>query len=237
MYKSALLFQDNEMFSEHLQSRSSSIKNCISDLFGRLPSASGEVEDLRRQLNDLLAREKKHAVELRNAIDEKDSLSDRLEQASWRYMTAEKKLDRAKSAQVLKLERSAMMGSNGNVSSPTTSKKPATPTGEQGEVNGEIESVAATAEAESARKEAVAAAEKQKAQLEEIEAENERLTNELSAARTKLVSLTDDDYAETALFKTSKSQYQDAIKQVNDLQATNIQLREEAQKLQAERTA
>ncbi|KAK3048900.1 E3 ubiquitin-protein ligase bre1 [Extremus antarcticus] len=236
MYKSALLFQDNEMFSEHLQSRSTSIKSCISDLFGRLPSVSEDVEDLRRQLNELLAREKEHAVDLRKAIDEKDSISDRLEQASWRYMTAEKKLERAKSAQVLKLERPAMMGGNGDAASPTTSKKAGTPKGEH-EVNGEVESGVAAAEAEAARKEAVAAAEKQKAQLEEIESENERLTNELSAARTKLASLSDDDYAETSLFKTVKSQYEDTIKRVNDLEATNIQLREEAQKLQAERTA
>ncbi|KAK3717232.1 E3 ubiquitin-protein ligase bre1 [Vermiconidia calcicola] len=237
MYKSALLFNSNEMFSEHLQTRSDNIKSCISDLFGRLPSASPEVEDLRRQLNEVLAREKEHAVDLRKAIDEKGSLSDRLEQASYRYMTAEKKLDRAKSAQVLKLEKAAMMGGNGEASSPTTSKKSGTPKREHSEVNGELENGVATAEAENARKEAIAAAEKQKAQLEEIESENERLTNELSAARTKLASLSDDDYAETALFKTFRSQYDDTIKRVNDLEATNIQLREEAQKLHAERTS
>ena len=80
---------------------------------------------MRRQLNELLAREKEHAVDLRKAIDDKDSLSDRLEAASYRYMMAEKKLDRAKSAQVQKLERAAMMGGNGEASSPTTSRRPA----------------------------------------------------------------------------------------------------------------
>ena len=237
MYTSALLFENNELFSEHLQSRSESIKGCISDLFGRLPSASQEVEDMRRQLNELLAKEKEHAVDLRKAIDDKDILSERLEQASYRYMTAEKKLDRAKSSQVLKLERAARMGPSDEASSPTTSKKAATPKREQPEVNGELENGVASAEAEAARKEAVAAAEKQKAQLEEIESENERLTNELSAARTRLASLSDDDYAETSLFKTVKEKYEDAIKRVNDLEATNIQLREEAQKFHSERTS
>lgn len=237
MYSSALLFQDNEMFSQHLQARSSSIKGCITELFGRLSSTSPDVEDLRRQLNEVLAREKEHAVDLRKAIDERDSIQERLEQASWRYMTAEKKLDRAKSAQVLKLERAAMAGGSGDASSPATSKKDTPPKTEQTEVNGELGNGAAAAEAEAARKEAVAAAERQKAQLEEIESENERLTNELSAARTKLVSLTDDDYADTALFKMIKSQHEDTVKRVNDLEATNIQLREEAQKLHAERTS
>ena len=154
-----------------------------------------------------------------------------------RYMTAERKLDRAKSSQVQKLERQAIMGGNGDATTPTTSKSGATPKKEHSDTNGELENGVASAEAEAQRKEAVAAAEKQKAQLEEIEVENERLTNELSAARTKLASLSDDDYAETSLFKTFKSQYEDVIKRVNDLEATNVQLREEAQKFQSERVA
>ena len=237
MYKSALLFASSELFSEHLQSRSESIRGCIRDLFGRLPSAPPEVDDLRGQLNDLLSREKEHTIQLRKALDDKDTLSERLEQASYRYMTAEKKLDRARSAQVTKLERAAMMGNGEASSSPTTSKKAATPKREQSEVNGDLENGVATAEAEAARKEAVAVAERQKAQLEEIESENERLTNELSSARLKLATLSDDDYAETALFKTVKSQYEDAVKRLNDLEATNTQLREEAQTVQAERTS
>lgn len=236
LYKSALQFEDSAAFSEHLKIRSGSVKGAIAELFGRLPSANPDVEGLRKQLNDLLAKEKEHAVELRKTIDEKDSMYDRLEQAMGRYMIAERKLDRAKSAQVAKLERQATMGGNGDAPSPTTSKSATLPKREHSEPNGELENGMASAEAELARKEAVAAAEKQKAQLEEIELENERLTNELSAARTKLASLSDDSYAETALFKTFKSTHEDAIRRVNDLEATNVQLREEAQRLHAERT-
>lgn len=237
MHKSALLFENNELFSEHLKTRSESIRSAISDLFSRLPSASPEVDGMKGQLNELLAREKEHAVDLRRAIEDKESISDRLEQASYRYMMAEKKLDRAKSTQVLKLERAAMMGGNGESASPSTSKKASTPKPEKPETNGELENGISSTEAESARKEALAVAEKQKAQLDEIEFENSRLTNDLSAARTKIASLSDDDYAETSLFRTLKSQYEDVIKRVNDLEATNIQLREDAQKMHAERTA
>nr|POE56731.1 e3 ubiquitin-protein ligase bre1 [Quercus suber] len=236
LYGSALLFDSNEKFSEHLKARSANISSAIVDLFGRLPSASPDVEALRKQLNDLLANEKQHQVELRTALDQQQSLEERLEHASYRYMSAEKKLDRVRSAQIQKLERQATAG-GGEAASPTVGKKGGTPKVENFEVNGDHTNGTASAELEADRNAAIVAAEKQKSQLEEIEVENERLTNELSAARTKLVSLSDDDYAATLLFKGLRSQYDDVIKRVNDLEATNVQLREEAQKLHAERTA
>lgn len=49
--------------------------------------------------------------------------------------------------------------------------------------------------------------------------------------------LTDDDYAQTDLFKQLRSQYDDVVKRINHLEATNIQLREEAEKLHSERTS
>lgn len=49
--------------------------------------------------------------------------------------------------------------------------------------------------------------------------------------------LTDDDYSHTDLFKQLRSQYDDVVKRINNLEATNVQLREEAEKYRAERTA
>lgn len=49
--------------------------------------------------------------------------------------------------------------------------------------------------------------------------------------------MTDDDYAQTDLFKQLRSQYDDVVKRINHLEATNIQLREEAEKFRSERTA
>lgn len=153
-------------------------------------------------------------------------------------MKAEKALDRAKSLQIQKLERQAYMGWNGESSSPNAGKKAGTPVKrEHSETNGELENGVASAESETARREAMAVADTRKKQLDELEIENARLTNELSAARTKVASLTDDDFAETALFKSIKGKYEDVIKRVNDFEATNGQLREDAQKLQSERTS
>ena len=237
MYKAALIFGDNDAFSKHLRARSAAIEATITDIFSRLPQSSPEILEYQKQIGDTLAREKETAVQLRKAVDERESLQERLEQASYRYMTAEKKLDRAKSTQVLKLERAAMhMGGNSEVPSPTTSKKGSTAK-RDGEVNGDSVNGTTNAEAEAARKEALAAAERQKAQLEEIELENERLTNELSAARTKLASLSDDEFAETALFKVMRLRCEDAVKKANDLEATNVRIREELQKFVAERTS
>ena len=195
------------------------------------------MRDLQEQLATILAKEKEAVANCQRLTSEKEQLTERLENASYRYMKAEKALDRAKSQQVQKLERQAYMGGNGEASSPTMSKKAGTPIkSEHPQVNGELANGIASDEAEAARKEALASADERKRQLEEIETENERLTNELSAARTKLASLTDDDYAETSLFKTLKSQHEDVVKKVNDLTATNLQLQEEAKKLQSERT-
>lgn len=49
--------------------------------------------------------------------------------------------------------------------------------------------------------------------------------------------MTDDDYANTDLFKLLRSQHEDVIKRINHLEATNVQLRQEAEKLHAERTS
>lgn len=162
-------------------------------------------------------------------MTEKQQLSDRLDTATHRYLVAEKKIDRFKSQQVQKLEQSAVA---------TTVKEETPSAGVKKEVtNGTTPEPAVSEELETARSQAVAEASKRKAQLEDVEKENKKLTEELSALKVKLLGLSDDDYAKTDLFKALKSQHEDVIKRINNLEATNIQLREEAQKYQAERTA
>lgn len=228
-----MLFDEHSQFESHLKNRSAKIKAAIKDVFGRLPAAEPEVRSLQERLAALLATEKAHVIESQRIIGERDQLSERLEQASYRYLLAEKKLDRAKSAQVQKLERQATMGGTSEASS-TSEKKSAK--NEASETNGEVDS-AVHAAAETARREALAASEKRKLQTEQLEAENKQLTEELTSAKVRLTSLSDEDYAKTDLYKLLKSQHEDVIKRVNDLEATNLQLREEAQRLQAERTS
>ncbi|KAL9091873.1 MAG: hypothetical protein Q9165_004625 [Trypethelium subeluteriae] len=234
-FRSSLLFEDNEKFQEHLSSKSDLIKTVMQALFEKLPIASSEVRDLQSRLASLLAAEKAHITELHRVTTEKDQLSDRLENASYRYMVAEKKLERAKSVAVQKLERQATFG--GRSESGSGISGDAIPAVKQEVTNGVLEDGASTSEAEAARKEAVAASEKRKEQLEQLESENKRLTEELTAFNIRMNSLSNDDYAKTELFKLAKSQQEESIKRINDLEATNVQLREEAQKLQSERSS
>ncbi|UPX12644.1 RING-type E3 ubiquitin transferase [Ascochyta rabiei] len=225
----ALLFEDSDSFRQHLSKRKDTILSSLSALFAKYPPQSPDVAHLQQQLSELLAAQKEHVVQCQRITTEKEQLSDRLDTATHRYLVAEKKIDRLKSQQVQKLEQSAVA---------TTVKEEAPSAGVKKEAtNGTTPEPAASQELETARSKAVAEAAKRKAQLEDVEKENKRMTEELSALKVKLTGLSDDDYAKTDLFKAIKSQHEDVIKRINHLEATNIQLREEAQKYQAERTA
>ena len=225
------------MFEKHLKSRSAEISSAISLLFSQKTNATPEVSELQGRVAHLLSVEKSHVNELEKSRLEKEQLEERLESASMRYMVAEKKLDRAKSMTVAKLERQALAGGRSDSGSGLGGSVEAQGPGKNDVSNGQLENSEMLAEAEEARKEAVAASAKQKDQLGKLEAENEKLTSQLTALNVKFSHLSDDDYARTDLFKHLKSQHEDVIKRINDLEATNVQLREEAAKLQAERTA
>lgn len=225
----ALFFEDNPTLKKHLSSRKDKILSSLSSLFSSFPTASHEVTTLQQKLSQLLAREKEHVVQLQRVTTEKEQLSDRLDTATHRYLIAEKKNDRLKSQQVQKLEQQAVATTHVKEEAPSTSNGIDALNGNSPGPLGE--------EIEVARCRAVADAAKRKEQLEEIESVNKKLTEELSALKVKLTGLSDDDYAKTDLFKALKHQHEDVIKRINNLEATNIQLREEAQKYQAERTA
>ena len=178
-----------------------------------------------------MASQREYVVKVDRLRTEKEELSERLETASLRYIKAEKRLDRAKSNAVAKLEQQAIAGTGNSAGS-----------GIGGVENGaDIEmSNGITEEKEASQtafKEAVAVVAKQKEQLEAITAENTSLTEQLTSATTRLSNLNEDDFARTELFKQFRIQHEDVIRRINHLEATNIQLREEAEKYQAERTA
>jgi E3 ubiquitin-protein ligase BRE1 len=225
----ALFFEDSQTFKRHLSTRKDKIVSSLSTLFAKYPPTSPDVVHLQQRLSQLLATEKDHVVQLQKVNTEKEQLSDRLDTATHRYLVAEKKIDRLKSQQVQKLEQQTVAGSTVKEETPAaTNGNEAAKSASPGPV---------TEEVEAARNQAVAEAAKRKEQLEQIEQENKKLTEEVSALRVKLTGLSDDDYAKTDLFKALKNQHEDVIKRINNLEATNIQLREEAQKYQAERTA
>jgi len=228
---SSLLFTDQEQFEQHLQSRTKEIKAVISRLFGPNKSSSPDVTDLQSRISRLLAAEKGHVVELSRLQAEKEDLEARLENASLRYMVAEKKIDRAKSVTVAKLEKQALLGATRPPAEEGGSVKR-----EESVVNGTTDNAEELAELETQLNKTVATSEKQKEQLERLEEENAKLNAQITELTTKSIILTDDDYAKTELFKQLKSQHEDVIKRINNLEATNAELKEEATKLRSERT-
>lgn len=155
---------------------------------------------------------------------DKDQLSEQLNAATLRYFKAEKKLDRAKSAQVQKLEQQAFA----NATKPVSEKGD----GSEGKetTNGNHDEMLLKYE------EATAAATKQKQQLDNLLAEIKSIQEENSAMKAKRETWTDEDFIRTDVFKQFKSQNEDLIKRINNLETTNKQLREEGEKLQAERS-
>ncbi|EEH16818.2 E3 ubiquitin-protein ligase bre1 [Paracoccidioides brasiliensis Pb03] len=231
-FPSALLFANHENFEKHLQSRSDDIKATISKLFSRPANVSAEVVELQGQLAKKLAEEKVAIAELEKTLMEKQQLEERLDAASLRYMVAEKKIDRARSLTVARLEKQYILGAQRPVGDNSSTKKEETSSS-----NGVVDPSDRVVELEEARNRSAAVSEKQKEQLEKLEAENSRLLNQVTELNMKFSNLCDDDYAHTDLFKQLKSQHEDVLKRINHLEATNVQLREEAEKLQAERTA
>ena len=232
-FPTALLNADSEHFRTHLGARSSEISSAISRLFARAHSSTPDISEMEARMTHLLAAEKGHIIELEKCRQEKVKLEERLEDAAFRYMIAEKKLDRSKSATVARLEKQAICGGRNEAGSGLGGGK------ESGESlkdisNASSEEIAAT---ETARREAQAESQKRKEQLDALDAENQKLTAQLTTVNIQLSSLTDDDYSKTDLFRQVKTQLEDSVRRVNDLEATNIQLREEAERLHAERTA
>ncbi|KAL8796059.1 MAG: hypothetical protein Q9195_001635 [Heterodermia aff. obscurata] len=187
-----------------------------------------QIPDLQSRISQLLAAEKIHITELDKSRKENENLEERLETASLRYMLAEKKLDRVKSTTVQRLERQAISGGKSESGS-----------GLGGAADSDESKVDTEAlfEAEKGRKEAVASFEKQKEHLAALEADNEKLTAQVTTLENRITHLSDEDYSRTDLFKYLKSQHEDVITRVNDLEAKNVKLREEAEKFQAERAA
>lgn len=213
-----------------MQSKSKEIKSKLHNLFTNLTNYSGQkspdVLDLQGKLTKMLAAQKAYLVKFDRLQKEQADLSESLETASLRYIKAEKRLDRAKSSAVAKLEQQAMAGA--------TSGGGGLENGDTEMVNGIEEESAAS---QTAFNEATAIVAKQKEQIELAMAEHKALTEQLTAATTRLSSLNEDDYARTDLFKQFRIQHEDVIRRVNHLEATNIQLREEAEKFHAERTS
>ncbi|KAL8997473.1 MAG: hypothetical protein Q9169_003253 [Polycauliona sp. 2 TL-2023] len=230
-FPSALLTTDNRTFEEHLQSKSRQITKAIGNIFSHTSEPATEIGELKGQLARSLAAEKGYVTALEKSRLEKEQLEGQLDNASLRYMVAEKKVDRQKSATVARLEAQAISGGRSETGSGLSGGKDRDDAGAKLEGGGQ-----ALYEADKARREAVAAMAKQREQIETLETDNEKSRIEATTLNARLMHLSDDDYSKTDLFKLVKSQHEDYVKRINDLEARLTQLREEAEKKETSRT-
>ena len=231
-FPSGLLAGSHNDFKAHLQSRSAEISTAVKQIFSaEISSEPGPIEP-QNEIVELLAREKLHINELEKCRLEVEQLNKYLDDASLRYMLAEKRLDRQKSKPLAKLESQAVMGGKNETGSGLGVGDPSKPDHPMPKLDEDL-----LAEMKASRREAEAVSAKQKEQLSVMASENEKLTTELTTLNNRLSRLNDDDCSRIELFKYVKAQHEGVIKTINDLEAKNIKLREEAERLQAERSA
>ena len=231
---SSLYSADIEIFQVHLQDRSKDIKDVVSRLFSVCHSYSPDIVELQGRLHQQLAGEKMQMLEVQRLQSEVEELSERLDKAVERYMKAERKIERrlGKTSNISKTDEIFL-----GVQKVTPSDAPLPKREDTVMTNGINGTDETLTDLEEAHNKALAVSEKQREQLEHMEAENLKLNSQLTELVTKSTEHTDDEYACTDLFKQLKSQHEDVIRRVNNLEALNVQLREEAVKLQSERTA
>jgi E3 ubiquitin-protein ligase BRE1 len=217
-----------------IDDRFARLKQVFTAIVARVPEATPQVSELQNEISRLLASEKEHMLRAERLQAQYEDAQKKCEDFQYKWSIAKAQLAKAQSKASQYME---MQNRRQSASEPTESVSKQT----NGDVaNGvakiEVNGIA-NEEAESAKRAALAEVEKRKQQVEELEAENKKLNEQLTSSSSRLNNLSEEDYAQTQLFKALRSQHEDVIKRVNDLEAKNVQLREEAQKLQAERTA
>lgn len=234
-YLSGTSFKDLPEFQTHLENKGKSIISEAETLLSKLAAGRGtlspEVSALEGKVNSLLASQKDYMLKLDRLNTEKNSLSEELNVATLRFFKAEKRLDRAKSAQVQKLEQQALSNATRSpAAAAAAAAAAAEPVEEKKEANGEGTEILIKYEEVSAE------ATKQREQLSNILSQLKSLQDENSDLKARRDNWTDEDFVRTDVFKQFKGQNEDLIRRINTLEATNKQLREEAEKLQAERS-
>ncbi|KAA8915077.1 BRE1 E3 ubiquitin ligase-domain-containing protein [Sphaerosporella brunnea] len=189
------------------------------------------------RLRQLLVNEQANKVEIARLEKEVDSASARLTEATVKYLTAEKKVDRLKSQTLAKIERQAMFNA-GAGSEPQ--RDPSLTDEQQSAKDRELSAKMAEghfADVEQARKEAQAIASKQKEEIQQLQVDNARLSEQVTTFTIKFGRLTEEDIAGCDAYKNLKIRLEDVATRYNHLEALNKELSEKIETLDAERSA
>lgn len=220
-------FKDIPSFEQHLNDRTEALRKRVEVVIQRIADSRGEISpnitELESRVASLLAQQKDYLLQLDRAHHENQQLSEDLNKKTLDWFKAERREKRLRSAQVQKLEQRFLA----SATRPPSSENGSDTAGANGNA----------AETQRKLEEASAVLVKQKEQLDAAQADIQSLQEENSTLKARRENLTDEDYIRTDVFKQFKVHNEDLIKRINHLEATNKQLRDEAEKLQAERTA
>jgi len=191
-FPSSLLFDDVATFGVHLKEKRDHITKSLKVLFKTLKSGSylreesERIEEMQSRIRQLLVNQQANKVEIARLEKELESANARLTEATVKYLTAEKKVDRLKSQTLAKIERQAMFNANAG---PEPQKDTKMTDEEQSAKDREISAKVAEghyADVEQARKEAQAIASKQKEEIQQLQVDNARLSEQVTTFTIKV---------------------------------------------------
>ena len=189
-FPSSLLFDDVATFADHLKEKRNHITAALKKLFETLKAngspmkaESDRIDELQGKIRSLLINEKANKVEIARLEKEVEGANSRLTEATVKYLTAEKKVDRLKSQTLAKIERQAMFNSSAGADPKKDNEE------QRSEKDREISAKVAEgqfADVEQARKEAQAIAGKLKEDITQLQVDNAKLSEQVTTFTIKV---------------------------------------------------
>ncbi|KAK9450836.1 BRE1 E3 ubiquitin ligase-domain-containing protein [Limtongia smithiae] len=215
-----------DQYGEHLATKRASILESLKSLFKSITSGSiPEEAKLQESLAGLTTEVASLKADNERLQDEREDLERRLTDATFKFMSAEKKLDRMKSSTLAKIERSS-------VSSPAVQRENSV------DEKAEQEKKAEADDALIARvqKESAAIVQKQSQELTTLQTKVLTLQDEISKLNFKFSSLSESDIVASEPYKILKIRYDELTTRSGHLEALNETIKQENEKLSGERT-
>lgn len=141
---------------------------------------------MQSRTRTLLVNEQANKVEIARLEKELESASSRLTEATVKYLTAEKKVDRLKSQTLARIERQAMSNAGAGPESRDTKLTDEEQSAKDREISEKV-AEGHYADVEQARKEAQAIASKQKEEIQRLQVDNHRLSGEVTTFTIKVL--------------------------------------------------
>ncbi|KAK9457501.1 BRE1 E3 ubiquitin ligase-domain-containing protein [Dipodascopsis uninucleata] len=225
----SLLFANTEEYSKHLEKRRDTILQSLAPIFASLQpqSAEADLKSLYDNLSEVSSKVKVLKTENERLRDEKEDLQRRLTDATFKFMLAEKKLDRLKSSTLAKIERSSISSAVKREGSASTELKAKTEvkqeTSEEKVIN-------------KAQQESDAVIRKQSDEIRSLKEKIGSMSDEISKLNIRLASLSESDVVNSVPYKSLKVRSEDLLTKVTHLESLNDVIKQENEKLSRERT-